>query len=264
MALVLSWAGAAVALGFLVFAGVSLTRLRAERASIDPQSLCPAGTPPAITAILVDSSDALTELQQARIRQALNRELAHLPRGARVDVYRADTKAGALAQPLFRKCAPAPAQAAQSGWSENPQRLQKLRRKRFEQPLQAALKQAMKASPRPVSPLLETIAAASTQSFGGLDAQTLSAKDPQLRMIIVSDFLQNSSLLTQYRPYPDLAAFSQSAAWVATRPVLEGVRLTLLYINRPKNIAIQNQQHRRWWCSYFKMRGASACRIEQI
>ncbi len=264
LGLVLGWTGAAAALGLLVFAGVSLARLRAVRASIDPDSLCPAGTPPAIIAVLVDSSDALSALQQTRIRQLLDRELAHLPRGARVDVYRATARAGALAKPLFRKCAPAPASAAQSGWSENPQSLQKLRRERFEKPLQAALAQAMKASPRPVSPILETIAAASTQSFGSLDLKDPSAQAPALRMIIISDFLQNSPLLVQYRPYPDIAEFSRSPAWTATRPVLDGVRLTLLYISRPESMTLQNERHRLWWCSYFKMRGAAACRMERI
>ncbi len=260
--LVLAWAGALIALVLLVVAGLGLAKLRSERAGIDPQTLCPSKTPDQVMALLFDSSDPLTPLQQIKVRQLLDGLLINIPKGARLDVYMATAEAGQLAKPLFSRCNPA-AQNSATGWSENPQRLLALRKREFLQPLEKALEAALQAQPRKTSPILETIAAASVQSFGGAGSSGFGT-GKQYKMIIVSDFLQNSRVLTHYKSYPDVEGFSNREGWIQTLPKLKGVSILMVYISRANSMNLQNKEHASWWCDYFAKRGTAFCEIEKI
>lgn len=260
--LIIAWAGAILALGVLVFAGIGLARLRVERAGIDEKTLCGTSEPSQIIALLFDSSDQINDLQKIKTRQILDNILYDIPKGTRVDVYMATAEAGQLARPLFSRCNPANANGA-AGWSENPQRQKELRQRKFQKPLERALKKALRANPRETSPILETIAAASVQSFGRVSPAG-GAKPGRYRMIIVSDFLQNSTLLTQYRAFTSVEEFSNTPGWISALPRLNEVAVKMVYINRASSIRFQNDKHRRWWCEYFARRGAISCDIEQL
>jgi hypothetical protein len=260
--MIAAWAGAVLALGVLVFAGIGLAQLRVERAGIDKKTLCGAHEPSQIIALLFDSSDQINDLQKIKTRQILDGLLYNIPKGARVDVYMATAEAGQLARPLFSRCNPASADGT-AGWSENPQRQQELRRAKFQRPLERALKKALRANPRNTSPILETIAAASVQSFGRVNPAG-GAQAGRYHMIIVSDFLQNSALLSQYGAYAGVEKFSTSAGWISTLPRLNNVAVKLIYINRASSRRFQNESHRIWWCEYFAKRGATSCDIEQL
>ncbi len=260
--LIAAWAGAVLALSVLAFAGIGLAKLRVERAGIDKKTLCGTSEPKQIIALLFDSSDQINDLQKIKTRQILDNLLYDIPKGTRVDVYMATAEAGQLAKPLFSRCNPASANGA-PGWSENPQRQKELRQTRFQKPLERALKKALRANPRETSPILETIAAASVQSFGRVNPAH-GAQPGRYRMIIVSDFLQNSSLLTQYRAFSSVEGFSNTPGWISTLPRLNDVAIKMVYINRARSIRFQNNKHKEWWCEYFIRRGATSCDIEQL
>ncbi len=262
LGVVLSWVGAVVALSALAMAGIGLAGLRADRAGQDAQTMCAGHQPREIVALLFDSSDPLNDLQRIKTRQILDETLSAVPKGARVDVYMATAEAGQLARPLFSRCNPASPDGS-AGWSENPGRMQDLRRSQFLEPLQQALATALRANPRKTSPILETIAAASVQSF---DRARPGDTTPSTHytMVIVSDFLQNSAVLSHYRHYPSIEEFATKSGWVSTLPRLEQVYIKMIYINRANSLKRQNKAHRNWWCEYFRARGAAQCNIEQL
>jgi hypothetical protein len=257
-----AWVGAFIAVSALVIAGASLAKLRVERAGRDDETLCAKKTPDTITAILFDSSDRLSALQQIKIKQILEETLNTLPKGARLDVYMATAEAGQLVRPLFSKCNPSALEGS-AGLSENPQRMLALRNDAFDQPLHAALQKALQANVRKTSPILETIAAASVQSFG-VARSADKGKMNRHSLIIVSDFLQNSAVLTHYKAYPTIEQFSSQEGWISTKPSIGNVNIKLIYINRANSIRFQGAAHREWWCSYFNARGANKCIIEQL
>jgi hypothetical protein len=257
-----AWVGAFIAVSVLVIAGASLAKLRVERAGRNDETLCAKKAPDTITTILFDSSDRLSALQQIKIKQILEETLNTLPKGARLDIYMATAEAGQLVRPLFSKCNPAALEGS-AGLSENPQRMQALRNDAFDQPLHAALQKALQANVRKTSPILETIAAASVQSFG-VARNDHKGQMNQYTLIIVSDFLQNSAVLTHYKTYPTVEQFSSQEGWVSTKPSLNNVYIKLIYINRANSIRFQGAAHREWWCSYFNARGANKCIVEQL
>ncbi|PHS26041.1 MAG: hypothetical protein COA84_06530 [Robiginitomaculum sp.] len=259
---VLAWLGAVLALGVLVVAGLGLAKLRTERAGMNANTLCGSQEPGEIITLLFDSSDQLNDLQQIKVRQILDSILYNIPKGARVDVYMATAEAGQLARPLFSRCNPANADGS-AGFSENPQRLEEMRQQKFVAPLGEALQKALKANPRRTSPILETIAATSVQSFSRADRRGAGGVR-RYSMIIVSDFLQNSAILTHYKSYPNVEEFSKTPGWISTLPRLNGVALKLIYINRPNSRRFQNEAHRNWWCEYFNRHGAISCTIDQL
>ncbi len=260
--LLFGWIGAFVAVAILVVAGIGLMRLRGDLANRDSVSLCTTKNPAAITALLFDSSDSLSALQQIKVRQILDATLQTVAKGERVDVYMATAEAGQLARPLFSKCNPAAVEGA-TGLSENPERMLELRRTQFVQPLEHAIEKALQAKSRKTSPILETIAAASVQSYGRASTG-YGPRRGTYRLVVVSDFLQNSDVLTHYKAFPDVNEFSSMAGWVSTLASLNGVSTNMIYINRPGSLRFQNNKHRIWWCEYLIKRGATACEIEQL
>ncbi len=258
---VLTWGGAVFALGVLIAGGLGLMRMRATEEGRDQATLCANKNPAQITAFLFDSSDPLTDLQQIKIRQALAQIVQDVPKGMRVDVYMATAEAGQLARPLFRKCNPVGEDGA-GGWNENRDRALERQRTLFLEPLDKAFGLALRAQPRPTSPILETIAAISVQSFGRNSTRNSGEKTRNL--VIISDFLQNSSILTQYRPYESVTEFSNNEGWIHTLSSLHNASIDMLYVSRPKVKHIQNQVHKNWWCEYFNARSAAQCNVEQL
>lgn len=257
----MAWVGAILALVILGAGGVGLMRMREAQAARSVETLCANEHPQNVIAILFDSSDALTELQQVKIQHVLDEIVRGVPKEARVDVYMATAQAGQLALPLFSKCNSFGGEAV--GWIDNPQRIQKMHLESFVQPLEKAFVQALRARPRDTSPILETIAAISVQSFGRITKHAKPESGAR-KLVIISDFLQNSTVLSQYRIYPDIDTFSTEYGYTQTLSSLNGVYVDMVYINRPKVIKLQNQRHRDWWCRYFNTRGAMDCNIEKL
>ncbi len=260
--LIFGWVGAIVAIALLGVAGTGLAHLRSERADRDLATLCTSKTPPAITALLFDSSDSLSELQQIKVQQILDDKLQNISKGERVDVYMATAQSGQLARPLFSRCSPSGAGGA-AGWSENPERVLALQRTKFIQPLEQAIEKTMRANPRKTSPILETIAAASVLSFGRSPSGG-EIRDGKATLVIISDFLQNSAILTQYKAFPDVEEFSEMPGWIQTKPALRDVYIVMIYINRGNTIHVQTKKQKEWWCKYFIKRGVTDCVVEEL
>lgn len=79
---------------------------RTNRVAIDPDTLCPEQGPSAIHAILIDRSDPLTPLQQARVRQRIDEIVESAPVGGRVAIYLAESDGVEALPPALALCNP--------------------------------------------------------------------------------------------------------------------------------------------------------------
>ena len=225
---------------------------RAQMAAIDPDTFCHSTNMPAALLILVDASDRLDAVEAERARALLEREIARLPRHGRVDLYLANSADGELSEPEFRRCNPGPAGSALVSDAAGDAR-------RFSEDYFGALDTAFAAAlaiePADTSPLLESIRSASTRSLARLPDGT------PVRVVVVSDLLQHSDVLSHYRSREDFGVFQASPGWSRAIADLRGADVVLGYVTRADQRQLQGRAHLAWWEDYVR---ASGGRVEAV
>ena len=83
-------------------------------------------------------------------------------------------------------------------------------------------------------------------------------------LVIVSDMIQNSAVLDQYRETPTFEQFRQRPEYIRVKPMLDKVKISILYIRRPASAKIQNKGHVIFWRSFFEDAGASLVEVVSI
>lgn len=76
------------------------------------------------------------------------------------------------------------------------------------------------------------------------------------RIIFVSDMLQNTNGLNQFRNKPTFAAFKQSQYYQTIKPDLQNTDIVIFYVKRPQWGAHQTRQHREFWRDLLEDSGA--------
>jgi hypothetical protein len=119
----------------------------------------------------------------------------------------------------------------------------------------------LRASKEDTSPIIESLRAASITSFGAVDAGQIP-----LRLTMISDMVQHTSLNSQFQAEPNFQALSRSPAWPSMQPQLKGAEVNILYLLRPtavrKGAPIQNRGHELFWEQLVSASGGHVSTIE--
>lgn len=206
-------------------------------------SSCPRNFAPTfINAVLIDISDPLNEPAALVYERTTERLLSEVPHGGRLDIYfiRVDTKS--IQPPTSSFCKPLiPPGGGQVYWERRI-------RKTFLEPGKQALMQALQATASAeTSPIIESIYNISLTSFVGSDGAEIPGK-----LIVISDFLQNSQLANFYRqPLPSFKALRNSAdglQWLRSSK-RTGIELILIP-STPNTRTQQSTEFQRFWVDY--------------
>lgn len=212
--------------------------------------------PESVIAVIIDASGEFTPLQQQAMQDRFLRALGHLSppeednrlvrSETRIDLYDARADAGQSLEPVFSRCAPAPLNGL-SALVGNKGRVEQDYRQDFLEPLLEAFEDLIGRPEAQTSPILESVTAAVEHSFQG----RTTADDQDI--LIISDLLQNSSLLSFYRSgTPDFSGFSSTPAFNAVRPDMKGAGVCPVMITRTSRAEDQLQTLAlvRWWEEY--------------
>jgi hypothetical protein len=223
---------------------------------VDPATGCPKnGTYSAISVVLLDTMDPISPVQQEIVQKKLDEFAAGLPRYGKLEVFLVRSSSDRLIDPLLQVCNPGRASDTNE-WTGTPRLLEKRWRDKFMDPLDKSLKVALSDSvSAKESPIMEEIQQVSAQAF--FEAPPETSK----RLAIVSDMLQNSTILNQYRHPQSFEEFKHQPGFVKVRPALEDVDVTILYVRRSSDFNRQGERHVEFWQSFF---GASGARIQEI
>lgn len=162
-------------------------------------------------AVLVDISDPLDAPGSLAYQKLVDRILVEAPDHSIVDVYKISVDSNALGDPLFSACKSAP--KSSNSLFSGEKYWEKKRHKEFYKPLREALiKQPDNDVKAKTSPILETIFNISLRSFWP------GTKSNSGKVIVVSDFMQNSDLVSFYaNRIPEYSAWRQGVdgrTWV--------------------------------------------------
>lgn len=224
---------------------------------IDQATLCPSAGPTAIHAVLVDRSDPITPLQGSRVRQVLDRAVLDAPVGARVALYVAESDGVTALSPTLALCNPG---RDGNPIYENPRRIREQYERDFRRRLDNAIGGLLAASTRQTSPIMESLKAVCIDAFGA------APPGISLRLTIVSDMIQHSPLVSQYRDR-DYEALLRSPRLQTVRADCRGAGVEIVYLLRPTQRGqpgVQTRLHQSFWDRYLQLINARPRGIEPV
>ena len=224
---------------------------------IDKASLCPQAGPTGIHAILIDRSDPISELQATKVRQNLERAIFDARAGTRVELFVADSDGLTRPTSVISLCNP--------GRDANPiYQNPRLIRDQFERGFKArrdtAINTLMVPSNAKTSPIMESLKAVCIEAFG---------KAPSgipLELTIVSDMIQNSNVINQYRDR-DYEALLRSPRLQSLLVDCRGTDVDIVYLLRPTQRGqpgIQTRTHQSFWQRYLQLLNARPRSIDLV
>lgn len=225
---------------------------------LNNETLCPLRGPTGVVAILLDTTDALTPIQQRDIANNLNALRHELPTGYLLVGYSITLDESAVVAPAFYLCNPGRGDEV-SEFSGNPQLAEDRWLERFEQPVTAALEAMVSSEGANTSPILEAVQAVSVTQF-----QDPAHQDVPKRLIIISDMLQNSASYSVYGGLRQFADFQSTAEWVRVRTNLKGVPVEILYVMRPEYSDLQTPALLQFWENIFAAEETQIDRVVKI
>jgi len=218
--------------------------LRKVKEPLDADN-CPRSGPKAVHVIMIDRSDPMSGQQAQAVRQRVEKLKNEAGFGTRFDVYTFEGDAKNEMRPIVRVCAPGRPEEANE-LIENPEFVRRRYEERFSQILDRSVTELLKVSTLPNSPIIESLKAAALTSFG-----PLTAGQVPLHVTLVSDMVQNTAMLSQFRSEPNFPQLAKSPAWTSLQPDLKGADVDILYLVRPearRGVAvIQSRGHQLFW-----------------
>jgi hypothetical protein len=248
----------AIAIVVIVLAGLGgvfwfVQGRAAQLASLDPETLCPKSGPTSQFAVLIDRTDALTEIQGEALRRQITAWAAAIPKHGSFKVYEVGhsgtAAGGALLQPVVAVCNPGDG-SDQSAIDSNPKIWRARYEEKFQTPISAMLERMRLDEEAKTSPILEGVQAIAVKDFGP------DAPQGPKSLIIVSDLLQNQSGFSLYQGVPQLDAFWATPYASSVRSNLTGIHTEIYLLHRMKAAAKQTDALGKFWIDWLERQGA--------
>lgn len=226
----------------------------------DPAADCEKGHPRAVHALVVDHSDAITGQQSQFIRQAVARLKDTAEEGTRFEIFTFTGNTSDELPSLLSVCVPRRPEKADPTF-ENKKLLRKEFEEHFSQVMDKNLDELLNQQPQQTSPIVESIRAAAQTAFG-----PFSEGEVPMRLTIVSDMIQHSSVSSHLREEPKFERLSHLAVWPSLRPRLKGANVNVMYILRPTALRakepVQTRGHQVFWEQLLTASGGVVTLIE--
>lgn len=245
----------------LVAAAVFLLKRQVDSrsAQVDKDSFCPKDGITAVTALIVDSTDALSAVQKASLRVELEKAVNAVARYGRLDIYAVESSQRGLPKPLFSMCSPGRREEA-SPWTSNPERVERRWRDRFYSPALSRIDACFEQARRESSPIMETIQSVSISSF----RNGLVSDNAHRQLVLASDMIEFSPDLNMYRGVPSIHDFFNGESFRKLRGDLRGVDVSILLFRRATAAQIQRQNFIDFWAALLVQQGAIDVRSKPI
>lgn len=245
--IVLSLACTAVLLGI----GYTSDSFREQR---DGRTGCLVGEAPAgFTALVIDETDALNDVQIARLEEERDRILARVGPDEMVSIYVVDERSNPLLRPELAVCSPGAGRDANPLY-QNPRKHEARFQREFAARLDAVVATLREPRSSPTSRILETIyAVAHSPGFQGTTGRR--------EIVIVSDLLENGPEISHYGKQPSWEGFRASAYAARLETDLLGAAVRLIYLRRVKDLPWQGEAHLAFWKRYFGESGGGEVEV---
>jgi hypothetical protein len=251
-------ASVVLAIAVLLFGGGWLYFKSNElRVATDADTLCRLdGALPEVTVVLLDLSSTLSDVQRLDVKNELTRLRDTVPRFGRLEIFAVDDRAPRVVEPVLALCNPGRGDDMNELY-QNPQLARQRWERDFASTLDAAIETLLRSPESATSPIFEGIQALALQTFDDPELDEVHTR----RLVLVSDLMQNMpGRLRMYDGIPAFEAFKSTAYWLDVKAELDGVDVTVLYLQRPSSQRLWTAQV-EFWSRYFEAQGASVERV---
>lgn len=221
---------------------------------------CPTRGPVSYTAVLLDATDQVSEIQKISLTNFMTNVRQSIPRDGAIAIY-AVNGFGKISKPELVVCNPGSEE--QINQLTEGQRLAKRRfLLEFKKPIDTLFSQEFSGQEAPNSPIMEAIQAVSVQSFDALKARGL--ENIPMSLMVVSDLLQNSNSISFYQKIPSFKEFINSKLYRRLRANLTGVDVEIHFLTRETKRNIQNTNLIKFWTALFREEGGNVTKYKPL
>ncbi|WP_291208738.1 hypothetical protein [Hyphomonas sp.] len=234
-------------LGAAVLGIQAASHLLADHTEYDETTLCAVGTAPAEhVAVLVDHTDPYSPIQRKIFAETIREVSASLAVGGRISVHVLSDQPGQVSVPVFDMCKPS------DGTDANPiYENEVLDRMRYDQafagPMDTLAERLKAGASAETSPILEAAA----------EAALSVRRDAPLRLVIISDLLQNSALGSVYAGSNNAAKLEAAPGFLAIRRGLDGTRVDIVLLPSASHAYLQTEALTAFWRDALTLSGAT-------
>jgi hypothetical protein len=247
----------AVVIVLVVLAGLGglflfVNQRAAALASLDADTLCPKAGPVSQFDVLIDRTDALTEIQGEALKRQILAWADAVPKHGAFKVYEVGHTTGgdALLQPVVSVCNPGDG-SDQSSLDSNPAMWRQRYQEKFTAPIQDMLERMRLDEEQNQSPIMEGVQAIAVKDFGP------DAPQGPKTLMVVSDLLQNQSGFSLYKEVPQIDAFWSTPYAASLRVNLTGIHVEIYMLHRLKAAAKQTDALGKFWIDWLERQGAA-------
>ena len=251
----------AVAIVLVVLAGLGglflfVNQRAAALASLDSDTLCPKAGPVSQFDVLIDRTDALTEIQGEALKRQILAWADAVPKHGSFKVYEVG-HGGALLQPVVAVCNPGDG-SDQSSLDSNPAMWRQRYQQKFTAPIQDMLERMRLDEEQKQSPIMEGVQAIAVKDFGP------DAPNGPKTLMVVSDLLQNESGFSLYKTVPEIDAFWPTPYAASLRVNLAGIHIEVYMLHRLKAAARQTDALGKFWIDWLERQGAQVDAFKSV
>lgn len=230
--------------GVLIIFGVSVVflllfaltyRLKASADNFDSMTLCPNNGDYPVVKLLIDKTDPWEKRDRQRLANIIRRIKDRLAEHERLSIFVLDETGTYSPSPVFDMCSPGRGDQANSLY-ENPRLIQSKFEEKFAAPLDNMLDELLRPGTAPQSPILETVIG-------------LRGSERNVRLVVVSDMMQNTEALSLYRK--QAVAISNDKVNDLCESSYSYNRVEVYFINRPRLSVAARQEARNFWGQCF-------------
>lgn len=226
-----------------IIVGYFLLRREADsQVALDVSSLCPVNGPRAVTAILLDVTDPISEATTSDLRNEFQGLVDEIAIGGLLQVYSLTEVEGDLSL-TFSGCNPGDGRTADE-WTSNPRFVQERWERGFQKPLEEVSQKLSEGGSGAQSPIMAGIQRINLDAFG-----SPKYRDLPKTLIIASDMIEHTAYFSMYRDGTSYSKFEGSDARTKFRTPLDGVEVRILEFQRP-NLRFSDEDLADFWASW--------------
>ncbi len=232
-------------------------RTISSQLTLDKVTLCP-DDPKSLTVLLVDVTDPMNLPQKQDFINQLNRLVAQIPRHGKLVITKVDPVSEKLLNPVITRCNPGQGKDV-SEFDGNPQLLDKDYKMKYLDPLNQAFSGLFLETEAKQSPILESI-----QSVALTEFQNPKYGEIDKKLVIVSDFLQNTSTISFLKGTPEHLKFLRSHEFQRVKTDLRAIDIEMWMLQRADFRRTQPRALMELWESIFREQNGNPVRIYNV
>ena len=231
-----------------------------NKPKLDKDTYCLETGPTAMMVVIIDTSDSLNLIQRTDLMNEMEKLIDTVPRNGLLEIYAVRTlqEQQVPPQPVFSRCNPGELKEI-SQWTDNPKLVERRWREGFREPLNSVLEQMLVPNPADYSPIMESI------QWVAINSLTVLGRSPITKdLIIVSDFLHNTTEFSHYQGNVDFDSFKNSSYFRKVKAPMDNVRVDLMIVRRETRSGIQSTALLQFWNDYFEYQGVERLRFVKL